>query len=103
VRAERPKDENELRQVVRSVIENRISTGQLDQTSLTLKELDQIGDSFTTTLRGMYHPRIEYPKFEKSAAAQVDTVPIPRPVERLSSDLATSPAGPIADHDKPAD
>ncbi len=76
VRAERPKDENEMRNVIRSVIENRVASGQLDDTNLTLRDLDQITDSFTTTLRGIYHPRIEYPKIEKhTAAQQVDTIP----------------------------
>ncbi len=77
VRAERPKDENEMRSVIRLVIENRVASGQLDDTNLTLRDLDQITDSFTTTLRGIYHPRIEYPKIEKNTAAQqVDTIPI---------------------------
>jgi len=76
VRADRPKDENEMRNVIRSVIENRVASGQLDDTNLTLRDLDQITDSFTTTLRGIYHPRIEYPKIEKhTAAQQVDTIP----------------------------
>ncbi len=77
VRAERPKDEEAMHQLVKAVIESRISMGQLDETELTLEELDQITDSFTSTLRGMYHPRIEYPK-ERSAFSQVDTVPVPQ-------------------------
>jgi membrane-associated HD superfamily phosphohydrolase len=64
VRAERPKDEDELKTIIRSVIENRVAQRQLDKTPLTLKDLDALADSFTTTLRGMYHPRIEYPKME---------------------------------------
>jgi cyclic-di-AMP phosphodiesterase PgpH len=64
VRAEHPKDEQELRAIIRSVIDNRIQIGQLDETDLTLRDLDAIVDSFTTTLRGIYHPRIPYPKLE---------------------------------------
>jgi len=64
VRADRPKDEVELRKIIRSVIDNRISSGALDDTDLTLRDLDAIVDSFTATLRGMYHPRIQYPKYE---------------------------------------
>jgi putative nucleotidyltransferase with HDIG domain len=77
VRAERPKDEHELRTVIRSVIHQGISIGELVDTDLTLRDLDKIVDSFSTTLRGIYHPRIEYPKLEKAIAARSD----PRPVE----------------------
>jgi membrane-associated HD superfamily phosphohydrolase len=35
---------------------------QLDDTLLTLRDLKLITESFVTTLRGTYHPRIQYPK-----------------------------------------
>jgi membrane-associated HD superfamily phosphohydrolase len=71
VRAERPKDEDALRTLIRSVVDNRLNSGQLDDTQLTLHDLYLIVDSFTVTLRGIYHPRLEYPKLEavKEAAA----------------------------------
>ena len=62
MRAERPKDVDELRALIRSVVENRRSLGQLDDTRLTLRDLDTIVESFTATLRGVYHPRIQYPQ-----------------------------------------
>jgi hypothetical protein len=33
----------------------------LNECDLTLRDLKTIGESFKTTLRGVYHPRIEYP------------------------------------------
>ena len=60
-RAERPEDEEELRKLVRSVMELVQKNGQLDDTLLTLRDLNQITESFVTTLRGQYHPRIQYP------------------------------------------
>jgi hypothetical protein len=89
VRAENPKDDDELRKIVKSVVDNRVSSGQLDNTNMTLRDLDQITDSFSATLRGIYHPRIEYPKLERSAASQVDTIPVLR-----SSTEITQPAQP---------
>ena len=89
VRAENPKDDDELRKIVKSVVDNRVSGGQLDNTNMTLRDLDQITDSFSATLRGIYHPRIEYPKLERSAASQVDTIPVLR-----SSTEITQPAQP---------
>ena len=65
VRAERPKDEAAMKEVIKSVIQNRLSSGQLDNTGLTLHDLEAIADSFTSTLRGIYHPRIEYPALDK--------------------------------------
>jgi membrane-associated HD superfamily phosphohydrolase len=58
VRAEHPKDEHELYELIKNVVENRLTSGQLDETDLTLKDLEIIIDSFTTTLRGVYHPRL---------------------------------------------
>jgi hypothetical protein len=64
MRAEHPKDEDALRALIRGIVENRREQGQLDDTALTLQDLNIIIDSFTTTLRGVYHPRIQYPKLE---------------------------------------
>jgi hypothetical protein len=72
VRAERPKDEQEMRQVIKSVFDNRIALGQLDQTNLTLHDLSELMDAFATILRGVYHPRIEYPKLETSNPSGVN-------------------------------
>ncbi len=71
MRAERPKDEEELRKLISSIVQNRLGAGQLDDTDLTLKDLQEIIDSFTATLRGVYHPRIQYPKL----SSEVQTVP----------------------------
>jgi cyclic-di-AMP phosphodiesterase PgpH len=88
MRAERPRDESELRALIKSVVEDRLVSGQLDTTDLTLRDLDTIVDSFTATLRGTYHPRIEYPKLEKSTspgAKPSPTVPI---VSRPSTEVS---------------
>jgi len=76
VRAKKPQSEEELAEIVRSAIEHVQMSGQLDNTLLTLSDLKNISDSFITTLRGSYHPRIEYPKVENSSALQnVPTTP----------------------------
>ncbi|MDH5507586.1 MAG: HDIG domain-containing protein [Anaerolineae bacterium] len=61
-RAERPQSREALHTLIKSVIDNRIASGQFDNTGLTMKDLKIITESFTTTLRGVYHPRIKYPK-----------------------------------------
>jgi hypothetical protein len=60
-RAERPANDDDLRTLVRSVIDTVQKFNQLDDTLLTLRDLNQITESFVTTLRGTYHPRIQYP------------------------------------------
>jgi len=64
VRAERPRNEVELRTVVKKQVDGRVGLGELKDSGLTLGQLETIIDSFTATLRGVYHPRIEYPKLE---------------------------------------
>jgi putative nucleotidyltransferase with HDIG domain len=76
VRAEKPKEEDELRQLIKSTIDDRVALGQLDDTDLTLHDLSMIADSFTATLRGVYHPRVKYPKLEPALVSE-STAPVP--------------------------
>ncbi len=71
-RAEGPEDEEDLRAAVRSVIERCQKDGQLDDTQLTLRDLHLITESFVTTLRGTYHPRIQYPAAEPPVQADAN-------------------------------
>ena len=73
MRAERPKDEAGLHELIKSVVKDKLNIGELDDTQLTLKDLEVIIDSFTSTLRGVYHPRIQYPQSE----TDVKTRPAP--------------------------
>lgn len=83
-RSELPQNEQELRSLIRRVVEYCQREGQLDHTPLTFKDLNTVVDSFATTLRGLYHPRIPYPelkpKLEKLQAGDnapsQDTAPI---------------------------
>ncbi len=73
-RAENPDGEDALRAVVRAVIERCQKEGQLDNTQLTLRDLNLITESFVTTLRGTYHPRNQYPAAE-APAVKPETAP----------------------------
>ena len=61
-RASSPKNEDELRVLIRKTIQYLQNEGQLDDTNLTLKDLNLITESFVTTLRNTYHARIQYPE-----------------------------------------
>jgi len=64
IRAQRPETKEALRKMIKDTVDKRVASGQLDHTDLTLKDLDTIVDTFTATLRGIYHPRVEYPTFD---------------------------------------
>jgi membrane-associated HD superfamily phosphohydrolase len=64
-RSEVPRDEDELRDLIDVVFDFYEKNGQLDDTNLTLKDLQTIKDSFFHTLMGTYHPRVKYPDLEK--------------------------------------
>jgi hypothetical protein len=54
-------------ELVGSIVEERVRSGQLDKTSLTLRDLVLIREAFVSSLQGIYHPRVEYtPQVVKS-------------------------------------
>jgi cyclic-di-AMP phosphodiesterase PgpH len=73
LRAGRPKDAAEMRAMVMELFEGRIKSGELVDTGLTLGDLDKIATSFVDTLRGIFHPRIEYPSLPPKPAASLST------------------------------
>jgi putative nucleotidyltransferase with HDIG domain len=50
-----------FREVIQNLISQAMSDGQLEDCSLTLKELYTIGKSFAEVMMSIYHHRIEYP------------------------------------------
>jgi putative nucleotidyltransferase with HDIG domain len=84
-RAEAPQSREEIDTLIRWVIEDRLSKGQLARADLTLKDLDTIRETFGKTLRNIYHPRIKYP--EPSAASSIPTQKSP-PVDPVPTKRA---------------
>lgn len=92
MRAEHPKDEDELRLLIKNVVEDRLTSGQLDNTDLTLRDLDILIESFTATLKGTYHPRLEYPKLEKGKPFVKDPTPTVPIISRSTTDVPANPS-----------
>jgi hypothetical protein len=67
VRANRPGGPDQLNELVRKVIGDRVAWGQLDECPLTIADLDKVRESFVTALQGMYHPRLRYPGQEQKS------------------------------------
>jgi putative nucleotidyltransferase with HDIG domain len=70
VRSQNPEGDEELRALIKEMVDRRVGTGQLNQTDITLKDLNVIIDSFTATLKGTYHARVEYPDEEEQEDAE---------------------------------
>ncbi len=62
VRAARPKDPQELAQILERVFQERIQSRQLDEAPLTMQDLQGIREAFLQVFQGMFHPRLIYPE-----------------------------------------
>ncbi len=82
-RAENPEGDDDLRAIIRSVIDRCQKEGQLDNTQLTLRDLNLATESFVTTLRGTYHPRIQYPAGEVPASDAHSNKPRQRQTRKM--------------------
>jgi putative nucleotidyltransferase with HDIG domain len=61
VRSARPSSLEETERLVRQFINVRLVSGELDECDLTLRDLDKIRQAFVSVLKGVFHPRIQYP------------------------------------------
>jgi len=89
VRSSRERDMETIEKLVDGVINERLAERQFDDTDLTFRQLHRIAESFKVTLRGVYHPRIEYP--EPTEAERKGSAP------RLSGSSVTAPPQPVSD------
>lgn len=87
-RAELPRSEVELRSLVKKVFDYLQQEGQLDKTSLTLNDLNVAADSFVTTLKNSYHPRILYPEIHSPANPTEPITSVKKEPEQISESSA---------------
>jgi len=69
--------------LVRQIVNNNLKDGQLDESPLSLKEINEIIKSFTRILTGIYHQRIEYP--DKMMEEMGPPVPMPAKVTHIKT------------------
>jgi hypothetical protein len=65
VRSARPATREDLERLVRKLIDERISEGELNESNLTFKDLQTIREIFLQVLQGVHHPRIAYPELPR--------------------------------------
>ncbi len=61
---------NRVEAMTKRMVKDKLEDGQLDNSDLTLKEIDQITEAFIYIMSGIYHSRIEYP--EKDLKAELE-------------------------------
>lgn len=76
--------------VVRKVIRERLEDGQLDESDLTVRDLNRIQEAFCAMLSGIYHPRITYP--------ERPTVPVVVNTDRRPAPAGVAPTGTNGSH-----
>ncbi|HKX26083.1 MAG TPA: HDIG domain-containing protein [Blastocatellia bacterium] len=64
-----PTPEN-IRAIIKKIVDTVVADGQLDESDITMKELTVIRESLVNTLINVYHQRISYPGFNPPAQTQ---------------------------------
>lgn len=59
-----------LQNIVRNIVQRKFMEGQLDECSLTLRDLSKVESAFSRILMGIYHQRIDYPRSAGGGAAE---------------------------------
>ncbi len=76
-----------------SLIKLRLLEGELDESTLNLRDLNHIKESFLKILIGVHHARLRYPGQESSAVQELE-------IEKPAADKAKSNTAAKADSDK---
>jgi hypothetical protein len=89
-----------IRGLIQKIINDIFIDGQLDESNLTLRELHQIARSFTRTVTGILHHRIDYPQIQsvgedrrKDKKKKDDTIFEPESGNGLLSEDFDGPGG----------
>jgi putative nucleotidyltransferase with HDIG domain len=88
VRANRPKSPEEIWEIVHKITMDKLVAGELDESDLTMRDLENIREAFVNVLQGVFHPRIQYSEERKA-------VPAPEgPLQLAPPETAPSPPTP---------
>jgi putative nucleotidyltransferase with HDIG domain len=74
VRSKRPTSIEQINEIVDRMIRRRLEDGQLDESDLTMRDLQKIREAFVEMLEGVFHPRIPYPETRRPNQPKVDPV-----------------------------
>ena len=93
VRAEHPTSVDEIDRIVRRVIADKLTCGELDECDLTMRDLDRSRAAFVEILQGIFHPRAKYPGqvVEELAPANPPALPTPQPAPPALPSVKSAP------------
>lgn len=77
--AVRPNTERAIEKLVSTIIEDDVLEGQLNQSGLSLGDIEQLRHSFIETLKGRYHVRVQYPGNEFLLVENLPELALPTP------------------------
>jgi hypothetical protein len=80
-----------IRGIVKKIADTVVADGQLDESSVTMRELTTIRESLINTLTNIYHQRISYPGFNPPSqmASQMES----QMASQMESQMASQTAG----------
>jgi len=61
------KTSSRIKETIKEVVQSKLSQSELDESDLTLRDLNKISESFLPILLGIFHVRVEYPKGQTDA------------------------------------
>ena len=53
-----------LEALIRKLIRGKIDDGQLNETPMTMEDIEKVTQAFLTVLSGVFHQRVEYPEMK---------------------------------------
>ena len=90
VRASRPQSRDEIDEIVRKIINQKLIEGELSESPLTLQDLETVRQVFVRSLKGVHHPRVVYPE-----AARPPQIPSPPAAAEILPPPVVDPAPPV--------
>lgn len=73
VRASRPQSREEIDEIVRKIINQKLIEGELSECPMTLQDLETARKVFVRSLKGVHHPRVVYPEIARPSQASPPT------------------------------
>ncbi len=91
-RALQPDTPKAIEKLVNSLIDEDMTKGQLDDSGLTMGDIQKIRESFIKTLKGRFHVRVKYPGNEELMVGTADASPARPPLPRSAASASGQPA-----------
>jgi membrane-associated HD superfamily phosphohydrolase len=66
---------HKIEEAIDHIVRTKVNAGQLDDTPMTLQQIEQVKQEFMRVLGGMYHNRIDYPESSGGISADWQAAP----------------------------